>query len=478
VLQSTQDWDTRGRLLQVRDGSNAVISSYRYGPDGIRSAVTQGANTLLYAVDAMGPSGYAQVIEERTAGGVFVASYVYGAGLDPLSVTKDLDGVAGLETGYYLADGHSGVRQIISALGAVMAALRYDAFGVAAVPASGPWAGGNVIGYRGERLDGALGQYYLRARMYDPRQGRFTAVDPFAGTYSDPLQSMRYGYAGNNPVGNADPSGMFAIFSASILGSLNFRTSYELRTIQRGINIGAAALTLGAFAGFVTRLGLDAVDGKGPLAGKAPTATVFAFNASALVSLLPNGNNIIGNAGIGASFSVEFLYINNDPANLHVYIAPGVSIGSAGGNFSAQAGFVWGVEKPGDYEGHFLTASASIASRVPSWLAGLWRNPGFGPAGGASISAFYDPTNFDSGSYGVTWGGSISANSFNYSPGNLVGGIGYATTYSYYLYKGAIPIPPANRGAVANAAAAGIQALENGAAFVANAILGALRGNG
>ena len=37
----------------------------------------------------MSPSGYAQAVEEWTAGGIIVAEYVYGLGLDPVSMGRD-----------------------------------------------------------------------------------------------------------------------------------------------------------------------------------------------------------------------------------------------------------------------------------------------------------------------------------------------------------------------------------------------------
>jgi hypothetical protein len=54
-----------------------------------------GHDPAVALVDPSSPSGYAQVIEER-ASGLLVTSCVYGSGLDPLSVTKNLDGAAGL----------------------------------------------------------------------------------------------------------------------------------------------------------------------------------------------------------------------------------------------------------------------------------------------------------------------------------------------------------------------------------------------
>ncbi|MCM1161732.1 MAG: hypothetical protein NC412_10955 [Roseburia sp.] len=47
-----------------------------------------------------------------------------------------------------------------------------------------------------------MGQYYLRARYYNPVIGRFTQEDTY---YGDGLNL--YAYCGNNPVGYEDPSG-------------------------------------------------------------------------------------------------------------------------------------------------------------------------------------------------------------------------------------------------------------------------------
>ena len=229
---ATYTWDSRGRLAgsAVSKGGATTASSYLYTADGIRGGVTENGSTVTYSVDSLSPSGHAQVVEER-AGGLLVASYVYGAGLDPLSTNRDLDGTpASLEGGLYLPDGRSGVRQAVAtAGGAVLLVQRFDAFGQT-VAKAGPLAAGNPIGYRGERFDPALGQYYLRARFYDPQQGRFTAMDPHRGTYSDPLQSMRYGYARANPVMYADPDGRMAV-NATVPG-LGFRVSFTLPAIS------------------------------------------------------------------------------------------------------------------------------------------------------------------------------------------------------------------------------------------------------
>lgn len=202
----TQSWDARGRLSgAVVDG---VTTSYTYTSDGIRSSVTENGTKVDYLIDVMTPSGYAQVVEELTSG-VLAVRYTYGGGLDPIGETRSST------TSLYLSDGHSGVRQAISLAGVVLLAQRFDAYGVSVAKVG---TLNTAIGYRGERYDATLGQYYLRARYYDPRQGRFTGVDPYSGNLSDPSQVMRYGYAGANPVWAMDPSGMSLSSMASGIG--------------------------------------------------------------------------------------------------------------------------------------------------------------------------------------------------------------------------------------------------------------------
>lgn len=60
----------------------------------------------------------------------------------------------------------------------------------------------NRITYTGQQFDGITGQYYLRARFYNPVIGRFTQEDIYRG---DGLNL--YAYCGNNPVVYYDPSG-------------------------------------------------------------------------------------------------------------------------------------------------------------------------------------------------------------------------------------------------------------------------------
>ena len=61
----------------------------------------------------------------------------------------------------------------------------------------------NRILYTGQQYDRISGQYYLRARYYNPVVGRFLQEDVYRG---DGLNL--YAYCRNNPVVYYDPSGM------------------------------------------------------------------------------------------------------------------------------------------------------------------------------------------------------------------------------------------------------------------------------
>ena len=60
----------------------------------------------------------------------------------------------------------------------------------------------NRLTYTGQIYDGVAGQYYLRARFYNPVFGRFLQEDVYRG---DGLNL--YAYCANNPVMYYDPSG-------------------------------------------------------------------------------------------------------------------------------------------------------------------------------------------------------------------------------------------------------------------------------
>ena len=65
----------------------------------------------------------------------------------------------------------------------------------------------NPFKFTGQWYDSEIGQYYLRARQYDPVLMRFTSCDPVKGKFQNPLSLHPYLYCLNEPINNTDPNG-------------------------------------------------------------------------------------------------------------------------------------------------------------------------------------------------------------------------------------------------------------------------------
>jgi len=124
------------------------------------------------------------------------AQYIYGPG-GLLAMVKEG------KIYYILKDNLGSTRVVLDEGGTVVAAFDYLPFGdLMGTPYGDP----EIISYRytGQEFDAELGLYNYRARFYDPRLGRFYAIDP-AGQFPSP-----YLYAGNNPILYVDPSGQWS----------------------------------------------------------------------------------------------------------------------------------------------------------------------------------------------------------------------------------------------------------------------------
>ncbi len=95
---------------------------------------------------------------------------------------------------------------IANSSGSITKTYAYDAFGVELSPVS---SDANPFRYSGEYFDAETGDYYLRARFYNPRLGRFLTEDPARDG------SNWYVYCNNNPVGYVDPSGKSMVLTAA-----------------------------------------------------------------------------------------------------------------------------------------------------------------------------------------------------------------------------------------------------------------------
>jgi len=81
----------------------------------------------------------------------------------------------------------------------------------------------NSFKFTGQFYDSEIGQYYLRARQYDPQLMRFTARDPVAGKFEEPMSLHVYLYCLNNPVNMLDPSGLWGGYTHKTIIEWVFR---------------------------------------------------------------------------------------------------------------------------------------------------------------------------------------------------------------------------------------------------------------
>ncbi len=194
------EYDLQGRLAKATttpyyEGSpeTPTVAQYGYNADGIRTSRTEGSQTTTYLVDSHNPTGYAQVLEETTAG--ITTSYIIGDDVFAQHTATD-----GFE--YLLYDGHGSARQLVDDSQNLRDSYSYDAYGV---QTSG--GEGTSLRYCGEQYDSSLSQYYLRARYYDQSNSRFTTLDPYSGNTSDPQSLHKYTYCHADPINAIDPSG-------------------------------------------------------------------------------------------------------------------------------------------------------------------------------------------------------------------------------------------------------------------------------
>ena len=190
---NTYTYDYENHLTSSNAGGVTVV----HDGDGNRVAKTASGVTTQYLVDDRNLTGYAQVMEEPTAG---VVQRVYTYGLNRISQSQ----ASG--TSFYGYDGQGSVRILTDTTGAVTDRYDYDAFGTL-VASSGITT--NAYLYAGEPRDGDLSLYYLRERWLTEQKGRFVSSDPLEHSPVIPESINRYAYAFNRPTDLNDPSGLW-----------------------------------------------------------------------------------------------------------------------------------------------------------------------------------------------------------------------------------------------------------------------------
>ncbi len=183
--ENTYLYDCLNRIAEVQTKAGDIQKNH-YDAEGLRSQMEENGKLVSFI--------YAdrEVIAEEDEAGEHIR-YIRGHEL----LASDSERA---RTYYhYACDEMGSITDITDCHGTVLNHYAYDAFGNRTVEEE---TVENRFGFAGEILDAVTGQYYLRARFYNPVIARFLSEDTY---YGDGLNL--YAYCHNNPVGYVDPSG-------------------------------------------------------------------------------------------------------------------------------------------------------------------------------------------------------------------------------------------------------------------------------
>ena len=176
-------YNSRHQQTRVETETGSVQEN-RYDAEGLRFELLENGRRTSFVYH----DGELLQEEGREEQGT---SYHLGAGMEAFRRGQELSYYHRDEqlSTVFVTDGHRNVQN----------SYQYDAFGMSLGTTEKL---NNRIRYTGQQYDDVTGQYYLRARYYNPVAGRFMQEDVYQG---DGLNL--YAYCGNNPVVYDDPSG-------------------------------------------------------------------------------------------------------------------------------------------------------------------------------------------------------------------------------------------------------------------------------
>jgi len=218
--------------------------------------------------------------------------------------------------GFYLYNARGDVVHRTDNGGNLIHTYQYNAFGneVYHIHEYEPFSD-NPFRFNGEYWDWERGEYYLRARSYNPRLGRFTQPDPFWNIHNMQrgkaaiIQSANlFAFAINNPIRFSDPSGLHVITrdapergggNRGIVGGLvTGAVGVAGGALVAGGAILAGALLLGTASAIVG----GANSGADIISDAIDTTVKNIINAGMGVGLANVAGNAFNNRGIAGGF--------------------------------------------------------------------------------------------------------------------------------------------------------------------------------
>jgi RHS repeat-associated protein len=321
-------YDAQDRLIQY--GSATYVNT----PNGERQTRTAAGQTTTYRYDGLSnltgvtlPNA-TQLTYVQDAGGRRVGKQVNGATVQGFLYQDDLRPIAELDAGgqvvsqfvyashstvpdyfvkggvtYRIISDHLGSPRLVIdvASGSIAQRLDYDEFG-RVLQDTNP--GFQPFGFGGGLYDAQTGLVHFGARDYDAETGRWLTKDPVGFGGGD---TNVYGYAGNDPINSADPSGLMPSDKMAIMEQCAETPQICEELLQEmgyaggaaagdgggATAVGAAAVASGAAAAAASPQGQAAANAIPNLICKADEAEPAIANAASAVSeaadTLPGG---------------------------------------------------------------------------------------------------------------------------------------------------------------------------------------------
>jgi RHS repeat-associated protein len=252
-------YDAANRLAQVKDQNNITVATYTYGASNHRLSTQTGnesSTTKTYYVwegdsvitEYTDPSGAAMPQWSK--------NYIYFG--SRLLATQEPIAAGGELVSYHHAD-RLGTRLVTNNADNSFFQQVGLPFGTALDAES---TGATNRRFTSYDRSAATGLDYAVNRQYDPRQGRFTQVDPLgmgAATLTDPQTLNMYSYAGNDPMNRVDPDGQFFGFLFNLFKGIfqslrpnTINVSFRYRNLQPiGVSFSPNLRNIGASYGSI-----------------------------------------------------------------------------------------------------------------------------------------------------------------------------------------------------------------------------------
>ncbi|MBL7717064.1 MAG: hypothetical protein JNL01_16485 [Bdellovibrionales bacterium] len=238
-------YDPMGRRVekQVIDHQNAINSlTRRYVYDGqdLITELDEGNQILASYTHRLNPSD--QVVDDVLS--VNVTSYGQTKGLAQTSGSYHFvkDGL-GSVTEVTNSGGHLVQRVVYATFGKILSIRDANANDVTSSPVLK-----THFAFTGREYDEETGNYYYRARYYDPNIGRFLQKDPEPGLSTIPASVVNnYSYVKNLPTGLVDPTGKSWI-GDFFEGILNIAGSFLEMIVGLAVMVGGLAYGILSFA--------------------------------------------------------------------------------------------------------------------------------------------------------------------------------------------------------------------------------------